>query len=76
MPWGTWAKLYEESSVITKRCNSRVRRCLPAQQVQAPESLYRWQWQTGRLRKALGDLDAAITSYRQAVDTASRSARR
>jgi hypothetical protein len=40
-----------------------------AQQVQAPESLYRWQWQTGRLLKALGEMDAAIASYRQAVDT-------
>src|SRR5207253_4878830 len=40
-----------------------------AQQGHAPESLYRWQWQTGRLLKTLGELDAAIASYRHAVDT-------
>jgi CHAT domain-containing protein/Tfp pilus assembly protein PilF len=40
-----------------------------AQQVNAPESLYRWQWQTGRLLKALGKTDAAISAYRRAVAT-------
>ena len=40
-----------------------------AQQVNAPESLYRWQWQTGRLLKALGNIDDAIAAYRRAVAT-------
>jgi CHAT domain-containing protein len=38
-----------------------------AQQANAPEILYRWQWQTGRLLKAQGDIDQAISAYRQAV---------
>lgn len=40
-----------------------------AQQVNAPEALYRWQWQTGRLLKTLGKLDEAIDAYRRAVYT-------
>ncbi|MDH3599409.1 MAG: CHAT domain-containing protein [Candidatus Tectomicrobia bacterium] len=40
-----------------------------AQQAQAPESLYEWLWQAGRIRNLLGDLDGAIVSYRAAAQT-------
>lgn len=40
-----------------------------AQSVDAPESLYRWQWQLGRQLAATGQLDQAIASYRQATMT-------
>jgi CHAT domain-containing protein len=40
-----------------------------AQSAGAPESLYRWQWQLGRQLAATGQLDQAITSYRQAALT-------
>jgi CHAT domain-containing protein len=40
-----------------------------AQQVNAPESLYRWEWQTGRLLRKVGAIDDAIGSYRRAVRT-------
>lgn len=40
-----------------------------AQEAQAPESLYRWQWQSGRINNSLGRLDAAVTQYRQSVRT-------
>lgn len=33
----------------------------------APESLYLWEWQTGRLLRSLGDEEAALTAYRVAV---------
>jgi CHAT domain-containing protein len=39
-----------------------------AQQADAPELLYRWQWPIGRLLKQQGDPDGAILAYRQAVD--------
>ncbi len=39
-----------------------------AQQANAPELLYRWQWQIGRLLKTQGDHDASILAYQQAVD--------
>ena len=38
-----------------------------AQKGNAPESLYRWHWQTGRLLKALGNEDEALSAYRRAV---------
>ncbi|PYM32115.1 MAG: hypothetical protein DME17_21235, partial [Candidatus Rokuibacteriota bacterium] len=40
-----------------------------AQQVNAPESLYRWQWQAGRVLRKLGVVDDAISAYRHAVQT-------
>jgi CHAT domain-containing protein len=39
-----------------------------AQQVHAPESLYRWEWQTGRVLKAQNRLDQAIPAYQRAAD--------
>ncbi len=40
-----------------------------AQAADQPESLYRWQWQLGRLLASGGALDDAIGAYRQAVTT-------
>ena len=39
-----------------------------AQQVHAPESLYQWEWQTGRALKAKNQLDQAIPAYQRAAD--------
>ena len=61
--------LYEDEQRYNEALQLTRQALFAAQQVQAPESLYRWQWQTGRLLKALGNLDAAIVSYRQAVAT-------
>jgi CHAT domain-containing protein len=38
-----------------------------AQRSRAPEILYRWHWQTGRLLRALGDPEGAIRAYERAV---------
>lgn len=38
-----------------------------AQEINAPDSLYRWQWQAGRILKALGQKEAAITAYKGAI---------
>jgi CHAT domain-containing protein len=56
-------KRYEEALQLTRQA------VFAAQQVHAPEALYRWQWQTGRLFKALSQIDDAIAAYRRAVDT-------
>ncbi len=40
-----------------------------AQKARAPETLYKWQWQAGRLLAGQGDIDAAIVSYALAVET-------
>jgi len=66
---GHLGELYEEEQRYNEALQLTRQALFAAQQVQAPESLYRWQWQTGRLLKALGELDVAIASYRHAVDT-------
>ena len=35
----------------------------------APELLFRWQWQTGRIFKKQGNSSAAISAYQQAIST-------
>ena len=40
-----------------------------AQQTHTPESLYRWQWQMGRLMRQRGDLEESIKAYRKAAAT-------
>lgn len=54
---------YDEALHLTRRA------VFSAQSANAPESLYRWQWQLGRLLAATGKLDEAITSYAQAIET-------
>ena len=54
---------YDESLHLTRRA------VFSAQSANAPESLFRWQWQLGRLLAATGKLDEAIASYRLATTT-------
>jgi tetratricopeptide (TPR) repeat protein len=67
--WGYLSHLYEAEHRHQEALHLTQRAVLAAQQVYAPESLYQWQWQTGRLRHALGDIDAAIAAYERAVET-------
>lgn len=43
-----------------------------ARQANAAESLYRWEWQAGRLLRRLGDDDGALVAYRVAATTLDR----
>jgi CHAT domain-containing protein len=52
---------YNEALQLTRQA------VFSAQSVNAPESLFRWQWQLGRLLAATGKLDEAITSYNHAA---------
>jgi CHAT domain-containing protein/Tfp pilus assembly protein PilF len=67
--WGYLGKLYEEERRYPEALQLTRRAVLAAQRVHAPEALYRWQWQTGRLLRALGEIDTAMAAYRRAVDT-------
>lgn len=40
-----------------------------AQEIQLPDALYRWEWQTARLHRAQGNRDAALAACRRAVQT-------
>ena len=57
------AHRYEDALVLTQRA------VFAAQQVYAPESLYKWQWQTGRILKQMDNIEAAIAAYRRTVFT-------
>ena len=67
--WGYMGHLYEIERRYAEALQLTRRAATAAQQVSAPESLYRWQWQSGRLLQALGQDQAALAAYRNAVDT-------
>jgi CHAT domain-containing protein len=54
---------YDEALQLTRHA------VFSAQSANAPESLFRWQWQLGRLLAATGKLDDAIASYGHAATT-------
>ncbi|MFO0699774.1 MAG: CHAT domain-containing protein [Nitrospira sp.] len=66
---GYLGQLYETSFRMDEALQLTRRALFAAQSVDAPESLYRWQWQLGRQLAAIGQLDQAIASYRQATLT-------
>jgi CHAT domain-containing protein/predicted negative regulator of RcsB-dependent stress response len=66
---GHWGHLYETEHRYEEALSLTRRAVFAAQSADAPESLYRWQWQTGRLLAALGKLDEAITAYHNAIHT-------
>jgi len=67
--WGSLGKLYEDERRYQEALQLTRRATFAAQQINAPESLYRWEWQTGRLLTKLGIIDDAIGAYRRAVRT-------
>jgi CHAT domain-containing protein len=66
---GHLGALYEEERRHAEALDLTRRAIQAAQQANAPESLYRWHWQAGRLLYRLGRLDDAIDAYRRAVST-------
>jgi CHAT domain-containing protein/Tfp pilus assembly protein PilF len=67
--WGYLGKLYEDERRYDEALQLTRRATFAAQQINAPESLYRWEWQTGRLLTKQGNIDDAIGAYRRAVRT-------
>jgi len=65
--WGYLGKLYEDERRYDEALQLTRRATFAAQQINAPESLYRWEWQTGRLLVKQGNIDDAIGAYRRAV---------
>ena len=66
---GYLGAMYEEAGRNNEALELTRRAIFAAQQVNAPESLYRWQWQSGRLLKKAGSSQAAVDAYRRAVTT-------
>lgn len=67
--WGHLGRLYEIEDRYPESLQLTRRAIFSAQQVNAPESLYRWEWQTARLLTKTGNIDDAINAYRRAVRT-------
>lgn len=57
---------HEEALSLTRRALAF------ALQLEAPEALYLWQWQIGRISRAQGRLDDAIQAYRRTAETLQR----
>ena len=65
--WGYQGELLEKEHRNAEALEASRKATFAAQKVNAPESLYRWQWQTARLLKAGGKEDEALAAYQRAV---------
>jgi CHAT domain-containing protein len=67
--WGYLGALYETAQRYDEALDLTRRAVWVAQQAGLAESLYLWQWQTGRLLRALGQEQPALAAYGRAVET-------
>ncbi len=67
--YGHLGHLYEIERRLDEALQLTRRAVFAAQSARAPESLYRWQWQSGRLLTRLGQLDDALSVYQEAALT-------
>lgn len=65
--WGYQGEVLEKEQRPTEALEASRKASFAAQKVNAPESLYRWQWQTARLLKTTGKEDEALAAYQRAV---------
>jgi CHAT domain-containing protein len=64
---GALGHVYESKGQLPTAIELTREAQLAAQQVNAFDSLYRWQWQAGRIQQASGLTAEAIASYKQAI---------
>ena len=66
---GYLGKLYEDEGRHQEALQLTLKAAAAAQRAGAPESLYRWEWQEGRIQKATGRIEDAVAAYRRAGST-------
>lgn len=66
--WGYMGNLYESERRYEEALELTDRAILAGQQAMAPEALYRWHWQKGRVLKEQGRLQEATAAYHHAMD--------
>jgi CHAT domain-containing protein len=66
---GYLGMLYESERRHDEALDLTRRAVASAHQVNAPEALWRWEWQTGRLLKSQDKMDDSIAAYRRAIGT-------
>ncbi|MCL1471852.1 CHAT domain-containing protein [Argonema antarcticum] len=64
---GSLAQVYEKANQYKEALDLNRQAQFAAQKVNAVDSLYRWQWQAGRILRATGETDKAILYYEQAI---------
>ncbi|TVQ59118.1 MAG: tetratricopeptide repeat protein [Spirulina sp. DLM2.Bin59] len=67
--WGRLGEWYQAQGDDRRGLAALEQAQFLAQQSNAPDSLYRWQWQAGRLFNHRGDRPRAIQAYQQAIAT-------
>ena len=66
---GSLGQVYESAGDYSTAMNLTRQAEFSAQQIQSSDSLYRWQWQAGRMLKARGNIASAISAYEGAIAT-------
>ncbi len=66
---GSLGQLYEAAKQYPEAMQWTRQAQFAAQQVSAPDSLYRWQWQAARILRDTGETQQAIDSYKAAIAT-------
>ena len=67
---GALGKLYECRGMLTQALEITQQAILVAEQdLKAKDSLYQWEWQTGRILKALSRKSEAIAAYNRSIGT-------
>ena len=66
---GQLGELYEQTEQWQEAQNLTEQAFLKAEQAQAPDVRYRWEWQLGRLLEKQADRTGAIAAYTSAVET-------
>ena len=66
---GNLGSLYEQQSRLEEAQNLTEKALVIAQEIQAPDLAYQWQWQLGRILNLKQDKTGAIAAYAQSVQT-------
>jgi CHAT domain-containing protein/predicted negative regulator of RcsB-dependent stress response len=67
--YGYLGQLYEDEKQYAEAMNLTRKAVFFGQQGKYPQILYLWQWQIGRLFKDMENLEEAVKSYKNAVET-------
>jgi CHAT domain-containing protein len=67
--WGYLGGLHEKQHRPTEALEYSRKALFAAQKINAPESLYRWEWQTARLLAATGREEEALAAYQRALSS-------
>ena len=66
---GYLGRIYERQGEYPRAYRMTQRALLASRSINAPESLYRWDWQMGRILSAVGKTGEALAAYRRAIST-------